>query len=112
MKLWKGLLLALFVATATPGLHAQRMEGDGPRHNQGGGVNLAPQPAVYTVISTDSYAQTVQMRAQNGNVLNVYVGEGIYDISKLNVGDKIQVNFLEPDGLSNKLAAANIWPVK
>ena len=53
------------------------------------------------------------MRDANGKTLDVQVGEGIYDLSKLKIGDKVQVNFLEPDGLgSNKLKAANIYPVK
>ena len=55
----------------------------------------------------------VKLRAQDGTITgDVYVGEGIYNLSKLNPGDKVQVNFLEPDGLSKRLAAANIWKVQ
>src|SRR4029434_2238697 len=106
------LVIGILIAVSlTPAVNAQRAEGEG-RRMQGGGINYAPQRAVYTVISTDSYAQTVQMRGKDGNVLSVYVNEDVYNISKLNPGDKIQVNFLEPDGMNNKLAAANIWPVR
>ena len=81
--------------------------------NQGGGVNLAPSDPVLQVVSVDSYSRVVKMRDANGKTLDVQVGEGIYDLSKLKIGDKVQVNFLEPDGLgSNKVKAANIWPVK
>ena len=51
------------------------------------------------------------MQGPTGTV-KVHVGEGIYDISKLKPGEQVQVNFLVPDGLSTKLSAAGIWPVK
>jgi hypothetical protein len=54
----------------------------------------------------------VRLRGADGKTADVYVNSNVYDLSKLNAGDRVQVNFLEPDGLSNKLAAANIWPVK
>ena len=81
--------------------------------NQGGSVNLAPSDPVLQVVSIDSYGRVVKMRDANGKTLDVQVGEGIYDLSKLKIGDKVQVNFLEPDGLgSHKLKAANIYPVQ
>lgn len=104
------LLIALIVAIPQVAV-AQRVDGPG-RRNQGGGVNLAPLPGIFTVVSIDSYAQTVRMRAGDGEEADVHVGEDIYDLSKLKAGDKIQVNFLQPDGLSNRLSAANIWPVR
>jgi hypothetical protein len=113
MNLLNRIALVMIVAAALPQAALAQREGDGRRHNQSGGVNLAPLPAVYTVVSIDSYAQTVKLRAQDGTITgDVYVSEGIYNLSKLNPGDKIQVNFLEPDGLSNRLAAANIWKVQ
>ena len=105
-------LLTVLIVCVPQAAFAQR-EADRPRNNQSGGVNLAPLPAVYTVVSIDSYAQTMKLRAQDGAVTgDVYVGEGIYNLSKLNPGDKIQVNFLEPDGMNKRLAAANIWKVQ
>ena len=94
-------------------LQAQmRDSGEGAR-NQGGGVNLAPNDPVLQVVSIDSYGRVVKMRDANGKTFDVQVGEGIYDLSKLKIGDKVQVNFLEPDGLgSHKLKAANIYPVQ
>jgi len=94
---------------------AQVRDGDGVRNrNQGGGVNLAPADPILQVVSVDSYSRIVQMRRPDGKTVNVYVGDGIYPLSQLNPGDKVQVNFLVPDGLGdpNQLKAANIWPVK
>ena len=96
-------------------LQAQmRDSGEGARNrNQGGGVNLAPSDPVRQVVSIDSYGRVVKMRDANGKTFDVQVGEGIYDLSKLKIGEKVQVNFLEPDGLgSHKVKAANIWPVQ
>ena len=107
----KILALALSAVCAlTPAL-AQR-EGEGGRRMQGGGINYAPEPGIFVVVSTDDYAQTVKLRGANGATADVYVNSNVYDLSKLKPGDRIQVNFLEPDGMNNKLAAANIWPVK
>jgi hypothetical protein len=105
---------AIVLALSTQVL-AQARDGDGVRNrNQGGGVNLAPADPILQVVSVDSYSRIVQMRGADGKIVNIYVGEGIYPLSKLNPGDKVQVNFLVPDGLGdpNQLKAANIWPVK
>jgi hypothetical protein len=93
---------------------AQRVGGVGDRpgfRNQGG-VNQGQPPAVYVVVSVDNYAQSVRLRASDGSTADVFVPDGVYDLSKLNPGDKVQVNFLEADGMNNKLSAANIWPAQ
>jgi hypothetical protein len=89
---------------------AQKREGL-PR-NQTGGVATTPVNGILKIVSVDSYARIVQMQGSDGATANVYVGDGIYDLSKLNAGDRVRVNFLEPDGLGKKLSAASIWPVK
>jgi hypothetical protein len=93
---------------------AQRSGGGdgGGQRMQGGGINYAPEPAVYSVISIDSYARKVRMRAADGRTGDVYVAEGVYDLSKLKTGDKIQVDFIVPDAMNSKLSAASVWPVK
>lgn len=105
-----GLLAAMPLQPAL----AQRAGGGdgGGQRMQGGGINYAPQPAVYSVISIDSYARTVRLRAANGRTGDVYVGEGTYDLSKLKAGDKIRVDFVVPDATNSKLSAASVWPVK
>jgi hypothetical protein len=108
-----GTVVALALCGATSAQVGNR--GDAARHrNQGGSVNLAPPDPILQVVSVDSYSRTVQMRGEDGKMVNVFVGEGVYPLSKLNPGDKVQVNFLVPDGSgsSKQLKAANIWPVK
>ena len=104
-------MLALVLGTPA---EAQRVGGVGDRpgfRNQGG-VNQGQPPAVYVVVSVDSYAQTVRLRAADGSIADVFVPDGVYDLSKLSSGDKVQVDFLESDGMNNKRSAGNLWPVK
>lgn len=105
-----GFVLALVSLTASSQSPGQRREGL-PRNQPNTTVANPVANGVFKVVSVDSYARTVKMEGAAGAV-DVYVGEGIYSISKLKPGDQIQVNFLEPDGLSNKISAAGIWPVK
>ncbi|HTN48913.1 MAG TPA: hypothetical protein VMK32_05740 [Burkholderiaceae bacterium] len=108
----KILALAVAAACAAAPALAQREGEGGGRRMQGGGINYAPQPGVFVVVSTDSYAQTVRLKGADGQTADVFVNSNVYDLSKLKPGDRVQVNFLEPDGMNNRLAAANIWPVK
>jgi hypothetical protein len=106
--------LAMLVLLLGTSAEAQRVGGVGDRpgvRNQGG-VNQGQPPAEYVVVSVDSYAQTVRLRAADGSTADVFVPDGVYDVSKLKNGDKVQVNFLEPDGQGAKLSAGNIWPVR
>jgi hypothetical protein len=108
--IFSGLLAAMLLQPAL----AQRVGGGdgGGQRMQGGGINYAPQAAVYSVVSVDSYARTVRMRAADGRTGDVYVADGVYDLSKLKGGDKIRVDFVVPDATNSKLSAASIWPVK
>ena len=105
-----GLLATMLLQPAV----AQRAGGGDGRGQrmQGGGINYAPQPAVYSVVSVDSYARTVRLRAADGRTGDVYVSEGVYDVSKLKSGDRIRVDFVIPDSANSKLSAASVWPVK
>jgi hypothetical protein len=76
------------------------------------GINNAPRPAVYSVISINSDARTVQLRAADGRTDFVYVAEEVYDLSKLKPGDKIKVDFVVPDKTNDKLSAASVWPAE
>jgi len=86
--------------------------GGGGHRMQEGGINYAPQPDVYAVVSTDPSNRTVRIRAADGRSGDVYVGEDVYDLSKLKPGDRIRVDFLVPDGQNNRLSAATIWPAQ
>jgi hypothetical protein len=92
-----GLLAALLWQP----LFAQRMVG--------GGLNYAPRPAVYAVLSVDADAGTVQLRAADGRTGNVYVDEAVFDVSTLKPGDKIRVDFVVPDETNKGLRAASVW---
>ena len=95
----------------TPAL-AERPAGDGGQRMQGGGINYAPQPGVFVVVSTDTYAQTVRLQSADGKTADVHVREEVYDLSALKPGARVRVDFLEPDGMNNRLSAAHVWPVK
>jgi hypothetical protein len=84
----------------------------GAQRMQGGGINYAPQPAVYSVISIDADDRTVLLRAADGRTGVVYVADAVYDLSKLKPGGKIRVDFVVPDATNSKLSAASIWPVE
>lgn len=96
-----GLLAALLWGPA----FAQRMVG--------GGLNYAPKPAVYVVISVDPDARTVQLRRpSDGRTGRVAVDAQVFDVSTLKAGDKIRVDFIAPDGNDKQLRAASVWPEK
>lgn len=104
-------LLAAMPLQSVVGQRAGGGDGGGQRM-QGGGINYAPQPAVYSVISIDSYARTVRMRAADGRTGDVHVAEDIYDLSRLKAGDRIRVDFLVPNPKNSKLSAASVWPAR
>ena len=93
--------LGLLAALPSQPLFAQRMAG--------GGLNYAPKPAVYAVISVNPSGHTVQLRAADGRTGTVHVDEEVYDVSTLKPGAKIRVDFLVPDGASKELRAASVW---
>jgi hypothetical protein len=108
------LFLAVVVLAFGSVVKAQRVGGvgDRPGVRNPGGVNQGQPPGEYVVDSVDNYARMVRLRAADGSTREVFVPDGVYDVSKLKGGDKVQVNFLEPDGQGGKLSAGNIWPVK
>lgn len=82
------------------------------RRMYGGGINYAPQPAIYRVVSVDTYASTMTLRSADGRSGAVYVDSNVYDVSKLKPGDLVRVDFLVPDAMNPRLAAASVWPVQ
>ena len=66
---------------------------------------------VYKVVSVDSYARTVDLQSTDGSVTTVKVPEGVYELSKLKAGDRVQVNFYTPDAMNPGLRAAGIFPI-
>jgi hypothetical protein len=95
-SIFPSLLLA---TTLLPPVLAQPAGGGGGggQRMQGGGINYAPQPAVYVVGLVDAKNRTVGIRAADGRTGTVHVAESVYDLSKLKSGDKIRVDFIQPD---------------
>jgi hypothetical protein len=101
------LMAVMLAALASIPVAAQ----DGGRRMQGGGLNYGVPPQVYRVLSVDNYASTIKLRAADGRSGDVFVASGVYDVSKLKAGDLVQVDFVVPDAMNPRLAAASIWPV-
>ena len=110
----KQICVALLAAMLLQPVLAQPAGGGGAggQRMQGGGINYAPGPAVYSVILIDAKGRTVRLRAADGRTGLVHVAEGVYDLSTLKAGDKIRVDFAEPEAASTKLRAAAIYPEK
>lgn len=96
--------IALLAALPWQSPFAQRMVG--------GGLNYAPVPAVYTVVSFDRESRKVRLRAADGRTGDVFFPQGVFDLSTLKAGDLIRVDFVAPDKSSKGLTAASAWPVK
>jgi hypothetical protein len=109
MKRWPILLIIGLAAAAVPLTAAQE---PGVRRNQGGTINLAPPPAVYTVVAVDGYNRTLRLRSRNGGQADVHVDDAVYDVATLKPGDRVRVDFLVPNDGDRRLAAANVWPVR
>ena len=109
---FKVLCAALIIVSLQQAVFAQRTgKGEAPiRRNQSGGINYAPLPGIFVVVSVDSYSGTVRLRGRDGTTADVRVAEDIYDLSKLRAGDRIQVDFLQQDGADDTLRAATVWP--
>jgi hypothetical protein len=104
------LVLGLLAASLPP---AQAQVVAQARGGQGGTINHAPRPGVYAVVLIDAGGRKVRLRsATDGKTADVQVGEDVYDLSKLKIGDKIRVEFLAADTPNQKPVAASIWPEK
>jgi len=96
--------VALLAALPWEPLLAQRMVG--------GGLNYAPRPAIYGVISLNPDDRKVRLRAADGRTGDVFFPEGVFDLSTLKAGDQIRVDFVKPGKTDKGLKAASAWPVK
>jgi hypothetical protein len=85
-------------------LFAQRMVG--------GGLNYAPLPAIYAVVSINRDDRMVRLRAADGRTGDVFFPEGVFDLTTLKSGDQIRVDFVKPGKADKGLKAASAWPVK
>ena len=103
-KVNRRVLIGVLAVLPWQPLFAQRMVG--------GGLNWAPVPAVYDVVSLNREARMVRLRAADGRTGDVFFPEGVFDLSTLKSGDQIRVDFVAPDKAKKGLTAASAWPVK
>lgn len=99
-----GALAAALIAGTRPALAQNENR---PRNRGGGG---GPSPGVFQVVAVDTDARTIRLRASDGSESTAKVPDGVYELSRLNVGDRIQVNFYVPDAMNPGLRVAGIWP--
>ena len=72
-----------------------------------------PQPQVFLKLSPSMQPMDWFVCAQvTGKRLDVNVADHVYDLSKLKAGDKLKVDFFQPDEANPKVSAAGIWPVQ
>ncbi len=76
-----------------------------------GGVAGGASPGLYTVVSVDGKASTLQLRDEVGTTAGVYVNPSLFNIETLKAGDQVEVDFVVPAAGSTRLEAAGIWPV-
>jgi len=75
--------------------------------------NTAPMSVgIYEVVSVQASSRMVRLRAADGKTADVSVAEHVYDLSKLKAGDKVKVDFFQPDETNPKISAAGLWPVQ
>ena len=103
-KVDRRVCIGLLAALPWQSLFAQRMVG--------GGLNWAPVPAVYDVVSLNREARMVRLRAADGRTGDVFFPSGVFDLATLKAGDQIRVDFVAPDKAKQGLTAASVWPVK
>lgn len=61
-----GLAAALLLLPVLAQAQVNPGSGTGGQRIEGGGINYAPGPAIYVVVSVDADARTVQLRATTG----------------------------------------------
>lgn len=114
------IVFMLFISTAADAQRAGAGDrrGERPRPPLGPTTlpaveNYAPAAAgIFEVVSVQASDRVVRLRASDGKTLDVSVAEHVYDVSKLKAGNKLKVDFFQPDEANPKVSAAGIWPVQ
>jgi hypothetical protein len=73
------------------------------------GVNRTLPPGLFTVRGVNARENTVQLSDADGRIARVLVADDVFDLSELQVGDEIVVDFIVPASASDPLRAAGIW---
>lgn len=65
---------------------------------------------LFEVLAVRPSDRVIRLRAKDGKTADVHVQEHVYDLSTLKVGDKVKVDFFQPDEGDTRLRAAGVWP--
>lgn len=68
--------------------------------------------SVFEVLSVRPSERVIRLRGRDGKTADVHVQEHVYDVSKLKEGDKVKVDFFQPDEGDTRLRAAGVWPAQ
>ena len=67
--------------------------------------------SVFEVLSVRPSDRVMRIRGKDGKTVDVHVEEHVCDVSRLKAGDKVKVDFFQPDEGDTRLRAAGVWPV-
>ncbi|HET9023045.1 MAG TPA: hypothetical protein VFN64_00645 [Burkholderiaceae bacterium] len=65
--------------------------------------------SLFEVLSVRLADRVMRLRGQDGKIADVHVQEHVYDLSKLKAGDKVKVDFFQPDEGDTRVRAAGVW---
>lgn len=69
----------------------------------------APAAGVFTVSAVRARDNIVRLRDADGRSADVYVDPDVLDLSTLQAGDQVGVDFFVPEEADDRLEAASIW---
>ena len=64
---------------------------------------------VFTVSAVRARDNIVRLRDADGRSADVYVDPDVFDLSTLEAGDQVGVDFFVPEEADDRLEAASIW---
>ncbi|MGY4830222.1 hypothetical protein ACVNIS_16750 [Sphaerotilaceae bacterium SBD11-9] len=77
-----------------------------------GGVAGGVMPGVFTVRGVDADRNSLRIADDDGKAADVAVAPHVFDLSQLQPGDEVEVDFIVPDGGGKPLAAAAVWKLE
>ena len=66
--------------------------------------------SVFEVLSVRSSDRVVRLKGKDGKTADVRVDDHVYDLAKVKTGDKVRVDFFQPDDGDKMLRASGMWP--
>jgi hypothetical protein len=69
----------------------------------------APAAGVFTVSAVRPRDNIVRLRDADGRSADVYVDSDVFDLSTLEAGDQVGVDFFVPEEADDRIEAASIW---